>query len=159
MGRTDNWRRNPYVHARVRLDHTVAPITANLATAGTFYTLSSNIVDGDSEGFSLDGSGRLTYTGGESNKLIEVIGTANLSVDVPLFSTPVRVTFALFVNGVQKLDITTPLDFSALNSVGELAVCSSFRLNPGDYLETKASSNEDDTDVTIEFFSVLYKGG
>jgi hypothetical protein len=158
LQRIPSFRSDPHIHARVRLDHTAAPLTANLATAGTFYTLSSNIVDGNSEGFTLDESGRLTLTNPGDNQHIDVIGTANLSVDVPLFSDPVRITFALFVNGVQKLDITTPLDFNGLNQVAELAVAGSLQLDEGDYLETKASSSEDDTDVTIEFFSVIYKG-
>ena len=150
--RLPDYRPNPHLRGCMRLDDTAAPISAVLTTPGTYYQLDTDIVDGNCNGFTLDASGNLTYTG-PSGKVFQFAGSANIEADKVC-----TVNFALFINGVRQTDATTPITFDNANSKEQISIVRGIELQKDDVLTVRATSDTATTTLTVAFFSVVTWG-
>ena len=105
--------------------------------ADTYYPVGGTWIDGDdiNYGFTLDGTGKLTYHG-ESGVIFLQAGASGVSV-----SGASRITYCLYKNGVFVPGTETPHDFTANSKIENYPQVSFIRLNKGDVLEVYIKSS------------------
>ena len=127
--------------------------TTTCTDADTYYKVGGTWSDGNClEGFTIDGSGKITYTG-ESGTVLLFNGVSDLSSD-----KVATITYALYKNGVLVTGAETPVSAEHANGIMNISITNFVPAQQYDYYEVYVKSDTANTIVTHNTLFLTFLG-